>query len=433
MNWHTLLTLWPFLKIFAVFGLILVGMRLKAGIAGSIALGSVALALFFRIPIEIFLQSVLGAFVDINLMLILAVVALIMVLSDLLEKTGQSERLMANMAGFLPSRRLKLVFFPALIGLLPMPGGAVFSAPLMNSTPDGMSLRPEDKVFLNYWFRHVWELFWPLYPGLIMAAYLAKVPVFHLVALSWPSVAATLSLGWLFFLRPGVLPLPDHGQHESSSPRNGFKALIEGLPLVAAIGGSIIFEFLIWLFKWPFPGEAGLVLALVLAIVIGAFQGSLSPVRLFHMAVNKHIIRMIVLVLAIFVFKAVLEGGGVVREITAVGGGQTALILASTVPPFIVGLISGITMAYVGSTFPLILALAQTSAAPGTELAYIVLGLFSGFTGVLVSPLHVCLVLTCEYYHVTISSSWRRLILPCSLFLLFGTLYFLVLRSILGQ
>jgi hypothetical protein len=61
-------------------------------------------------------------------------------------------------------------------------------------------------------------------------------------------------------------------------------------------------------------------------------------------------------------------------------------------------------------------------------LAYTVLAFCAGYLGVLLSPLHVCLVLTCEYFHTALVKIYRRLWLPCSLIALGGFVSFTILR-----
>ena len=106
---------------------------------------------------------------------LIAIVGLILILSDAMERSGQSKRLMNALSGFLRSPRLRLVFFPALIGLLPMPGGAVFSAPMVKTVSEDMRISNSQRAVVNYWFRHVWELVWPLYPGIILTLGLANI------------------------------------------------------------------------------------------------------------------------------------------------------------------------------------------------------------------------------------------------------------------
>jgi uncharacterized protein len=420
----------PLLKLFLVFILLVLLLLRKVSIGTSILLGSVALGLLFRLEPREWIRSALSGLTDPKLLYLACIVALILVLSDVMEKTGQSSRLMNGLSRFLLWRRLKLSFFPALIGLLPMPGGALFSAPMVGTAADGLPISGEQKVMINYWFRHIWELIWPLYPGIILASSMAGVPLVSLLALTWPSLLITLALGWWFFLRPAVLKLPPPRESTDEMPRPA-AVLLVSMPLVLALAGSLLFEGLITLSGVGVPYEWGLLLGLGLGIAESGRCNRLGPVALFRLVSKRHLSRMLYLVLCIFVFKGILENGGVVGELGTVMRGESALMFVALVLPMLVGLISGISMAFVGSTFPLIMALMAQSPETSGDLTYIVLALFAGFTGVLASPVHVCLVLTCEYFHVPLSRIWRLLLPPCALFLLLGSAYILVLRSML--
>ncbi len=132
--------------------------------------------------------------------------------------------------------------------------------------------------------------------------------------------------------------------------------------------------------------------------------------------------RMLFLVAAIFVFKAVLEQGGVVDALAGSVTTTKALFWISVFLPFIVGMISGLTVAFVGGTLPLIMGLAAHLQIE-QPLAYVVLTLFSGYIGVLASPLHICLILTCEYFHVRLDQVLKSLALPCTIMLLLAMGY----------
>ena len=57
------------------------------------------------------------------------------------------------------------IFIPIIIGLIPMPGGAYFSASLLKLWEENRNVLN----FINYWFRHVFVFSWPLYPSLIIS------------------------------------------------------------------------------------------------------------------------------------------------------------------------------------------------------------------------------------------------------------------------
>ena len=149
-------------KISLAFGLILVGVSRKWGLWPSILLGALAMGPLFGLsPVGTVLAMGKAALAE-KFLLLLAVVTAILVLSDAQEYTGQGRRLVTGLESYMRSPRVRLVFFPALIGLLPMPGGAIFSCPMVRDTAADTNLTNEQKGLINYWFRHIWEISWPL-------------------------------------------------------------------------------------------------------------------------------------------------------------------------------------------------------------------------------------------------------------------------------
>ena len=415
----------PMLKVGLVFALMLAGIRYKLGIGPSILAGSLVLGLIFGLGPVDWLITAFSALADTQFLLLLIIIEAIMILSHLLETSGQSQRIMHTLSRHLRWPRLRLAFFPALIGLLPMPGGAVFSAPMVKSASQDFSLSSMDQTLLNYWFRHLWELIWPMYPGIILAASLSNTSLLHFIGLTWPSFPVCILLGWIFFLRPHKTPLAPESERSAFSPsqEDSWK---QTLPLILAVGGTLVLQGLIWVTALPLPSELGFVLALMCAIWICLGQNGISVHRVWPLLIKKHFVQMLFTLLAIFVFKEVLDQGGVVGELAQSTGSASALILICILLPLIVGLISGLTLAYVGATFPLIVGIIDHLGLEN-RISYLVLAMFAGYAGVLGSPLHICFLLTCEFFKVNPFSAWLRILPPSILFLATGYLYFWML------
>jgi hypothetical protein len=88
----------------------------------------------------------------------------------------------------------------------------------------------------------------------------------------------------------------------------------------------------------------------------------------------------------------------------------------------IVGLITGVTLAYIAVSFPLLLPLMGSPV----DMQLVMLAYVSGFVGVLLSPVHLCLVLTREYFHASLGGSYRLLILPCAIIMVVAFLIVLM-------
>ena len=139
-------------------------------------------------------------------------------------------------------------------------------------------------------------------------------------------------------------------------------------------------------------------------------------------------VKMIYMVAGILIFKGVLEDSGAVERLSReMLDWQIPLISIAMLLPFIVGLVGGITIAFVGATFPILVSLVHSLGQADLMLPYMMLALVSGFAGVLISPLHLCLLLSNEYFETDLVAVYHCLWVPVSALLAGGIGYFGVL------
>ncbi|MGL1861591.1 MAG: DUF401 family protein [Pseudodesulfovibrio sp.] len=416
-----LIKLMPFLKVLLAFVIMLAGMRFKVGLGLSILVGGLVMGLVFGLGVMEWAQAGVMALTQEKFLFLAAIVGLILILSDAMERSGQSKRLMESLSGYLTNPRLRLIFFPALIGLLPMPGGAVFSAPMVKTVSEDMRVTNSDRAVINYWFRHIWELFWPLYPGIILTVALADIPIIDLIGKTWPGSVVMLAAGWFFFLRPGVLGAGELMIAPLPATRSKSAAFKEGLPLFVAIGGAIGLETFIATSMPSVAFEWGVVVALALGVTCVMVQNTQLGLRFLRdVLTKKSLWSMVFVIVAIFIFKDIMHAAGVVDEMARVAGGSAALFAAAVFLPFLVGMVAGINVAFVGATFPLLLGLLNTLGMQDQTIPYLILATFAGFTGVMISPIHICFILTCEFFGCDLARTWRKLVAPCVVFFLSG-------------
>ena len=108
------------------------------------------------------------------------------------------------------------------------------------------------------------------------------------------------------------------------------------------------------------------------------------------------------------------------------------LMPISMVLPFIVGIVSGITIAFVGATFPILITLIQAMGQNHLMLPFMMLALASGFMGVLLSPLHLCLLLSNEYFETSLVPVYRHMRIPLMVLMVAAVCYFSVLSFAMG-
>ena len=195
-------------RIVVVLAVIVLLLRRRVPISVAMLAGAVALGLLFPTSPGSFAEAVWRAATDARTVDLLVVVALILILSHLLQESGQFQRMMDSLGGMVRNARVRLATMPALIGLLPMPGGARFSAPMVEAAGKGLALDVHQLSLINYWFRHIWEYSWPLYPGFLMASTFVEGGIATLLVAQFPFTIVAVVVGALF-----VFPrnLPVHG------------------------------------------------------------------------------------------------------------------------------------------------------------------------------------------------------------------------------
>ena len=427
-----------FFKIVGVFSLILVLIRRNVQLGTAFFSGALLLGLWCRMmPLDI-AETIGLALIDPKTLFVAAMVGLILILSRSMETLHQMKRLLASLQGTITSAKAQLIVFPALIGLLPMPGGAIFSAPMVEEVGKQHGIDAETKSLLNYWFRHVWELFWPLYPGMILATSLAGFEFWTLALRGFPLSLLSMLLGYLFLLKP--LHLPTTGRARTASSSEMRTILREVAPILfvvfASIGGSLSIAFL--KNSYPaieqIPTEVPLIAALLVSIALVWRMNCASPQVIASAIWNKSLLNMLYMTFGIFAFKSVLVESRAVEDLSAFFIAlHVPLLLLVMLIPFIAGGIAGVALGFVGTSFPVLLSLFHSMGLePPQTIPYLVLAYCSGFTGMMFSPLHACFALTREYFHADFGRLYRRLWLPLTLLLLSGGAYFFALRYVGG-
>ena len=79
--------------------------------------------------------------------------------------------------------------------------------------------------------------------------------------------------------------------------------------------------------------------------------------------------------------------------------------------PFISGLVTGIAVGFVGTTFPLLTPL-FAGLSPIDFLLHASLAYVSGYVGMMLSPVHICLLVTKDYFKASLAASYKHIYKP---------------------
>ena len=428
----------PLFKILLVFATMLVLIRAKLPMGIAMVLGGIALGLWAGRGWAVTMGDMGYALRQPELWLLAVIMALIFEYGRYMADARNAQVIMnaARAWGGRHGRMAGLMAIPAVIGLIPMPGGAMFSAPLVNQVAHGETFDNGWKSAVNYWFRHVWEYWWPVYPVVIVTLSIFDMELGWFILMQLPLSAAALVGGYFILIRPhrAQLALPGAGDEVESN--------VKGQRIFWPLWGVIIATLALppvmaWL--WP---DLTLSVRRLLAMLLGLAVGLIWILRdsgpeahgqfLRHLMAPKAL-SLIATVAGVMIFKDMLDRSSLLplagEQLIASG---IPLILVVVALPFLAGLVTGIAIGFAGIAFPLLAGLAaatETGLAPASTL---VLGFAFGYAGMMCSPIHLCFILSRGYFSAPLKVMYRYII-TCSLFPLSTAVFVYVLMRLAGR
>jgi integral membrane protein (TIGR00529 family) len=388
-------------KILLIIGCILLLIRFRLRLSAVIWLAAAFLGFLFQLsPLQI-ASSFLHAIWDPGTVKLMASLLLILFFSAVMKETGNMGRAISSLQEIFRDARATVAIIPAVIGILPVPGGAILSAPLVNEASDDLQLSKERRTFLNYWFRHIWEYSLPTYPGIILISSIVGVPVAKIFWANFPLTLASIVVGIVWGFR-GIPPSPrpavpltwQHAWHNTAS------LLRNLLPLFLLLLLTLYFRLHL-LYSTLIP---------ILAMIL--FH-RLSLPRIRRLAKESFSWEIVFLISGIMIFKRILETSGAMSAIagdfTQLGMPIPLLIIAI---PCLFGFITGYATGMAGLSFPVLLPFILGSES---IMVYIMLAYGLGMCVTLLSPTHACLILTREYYRADIAKIYRLLFFPVAI------------------
>jgi integral membrane protein (TIGR00529 family) len=418
------------IRILMAFICVILFIRKNISLGNAFLAGSIILSFLFGLSPSAMIKSMGASIIYPKTLSLAVIVTLILILSNSMETAGRMKLMLNKFQGLITNPRFNIIVFPALIGLLPMPGGAVFSAPMVKELGSDSKISPDLLSFINYWFRHIWEYCWPLYPGVLLSTILADINLASFMLFMAPITFLAVLIGYKLLNENKSLLKKVENSHRRPPVQPFLKEMIPILIVIfPGLGMGGLFSFLYP--ELSIAKEIGLIIALFLSIGWVWYEDRVTAPRIWKMLVSPQLLKMFYMVLAILIFKGILEDSHAVqaisRELTLL---NIPLIFIVGMLPFITGIVSGITIAFVGSTFPILIPLINSLDPSGHMTPYIMLGMVCGFTGVLLSPVHLCLILSNEYFGTTTGAVYKRLFFPCGCLIISSIIYFYLLHNI---
>jgi len=420
------------------FGLILVLTRLRVPLAVGVPAGAVALGVLFRRSAGQIAVICGGGAVAPQTVGLVVVVILMLALSETMRRAGQLDRLVRLARSYLRRPALTMAALPALIGLMPMPGGAHLSAPMVESAAGAAAVSRERLSAINYWFRHIWEHWWPLYPGVIVATSMVG---------GGPAEFALyqLPLGVLMAASGVIVFRGSHGDLHVAGPKppagQVWKLLGETSTIwvILLVWGSVR-GLMAWALDRAAPGTWAAAAERYGPLAAGMAVSLAWTFRLNRMgrtdlaAVLKRwsVYKLALVVVGVMVFWHAVRSVDAAEQIAAelvrlrVPAGIVVAVL-----PLVAGVVTGLAVGFVGTSFPIVLEVVRTMGEGEAIRAYVALAYGFGHLGQMLSPLHVCQIMSNEYFGVAGRKVYRRLLPSVAIMAAATVGYFLVLKVLL--
>lgn len=311
---------------------------------------------------------------------------LIFVLAKCMQETGAIDSLINSLRAFF-SKGGTLGVIPAVYGLMPNPGGSIFSAPLVDTEGDKYHLNKDQKNFLNIWFRHIWFPIYPISQAMIIICSInfSNISMGSLILANFIGFVVFIVVGY-FFLRRFVA---SHSKQEGKILKN-YKGLVYLLPPIVPI--------FFYPLKYIGVSETRCFLLGVTASIFLLYILTKSDWNTYSEIMKKSLTwKLAFAVFGIIIFQEMFKASQVhslIQEMMSSIAFPALFIVI--VIPFLLGVLTG-------SDFGALAPLSYSLVAPFFSFTSVnLLGLtslifISSFLGYLISPVHLCNVLSSDY------------------------------------
>ena len=379
--------------------ILIISIRILKNLYIPFLLAITVMGIILLIPFDFYITSLFNEVTEWDFWKTIITITSIYLLSGTMNKSGDSKIFVSGIKKIFPSSKVASALIPAFMGLLPMPGGAMFSAPMVKEISESGNVESEDALVMNYWFRHSMEFFWPLYPAMIVITSLAQIKMANFILIMLPIGLTALTVGYIKFVR--------------EKPRIKFDkaSFIDIFKCAWPIIGVIVFVII---------GIEGWLVALIASLTY-----LFTKKKPFEILLSSIKWKTYIIIFAVFYFKYFIDT-------TGIANGMAQELIASAVNPlliiiflpYIMGFMTGLTVAGVGLSFSLLLGFSGSFSIIGITL----LGYMFAITGVLTSTMHLCVVLTTDYFKSTYLKLLKNISIPLISAVSIGLIVFLFIK-----
>ncbi|MEM0095539.1 MAG: DUF401 family protein [Candidatus Bathyarchaeia archaeon] len=324
-------------------------------------------------------------------------------LSQLYNETGETNKLSESLSKLVKNPKIVLSTLPAMIGLLPVAGGALMSAPIVDVEAEKLKLKPEKKAYVNLWFRHTILPVYPLSQVLITTAALTKTPLFSIVLLQIPTVAVMVVVGYLvsFWKTSALKEL--RIKEKVGKTSSGLKDFVLAFsPLLTTIVVAVCLN----VSGYGFSQQGfDVLIATFVGLAVLAVISHSNLRTLIKPLQSLSIYGVTLAVYGAFLLRNVLKETGISELFQPlVSNGSLNVTVLLTVIPMLLGFLLGSPSGAIAIGAS-ILAGVLTFTPKTSALLYM-----STFLGYVIAPTHLCFTFTVDYFKSSLEKVYKYVI-----------------------
>ncbi len=378
------------LAVIVGFSFIPILTKKRVAIAYSILISALAMMLISGLGLDVIGQIFKSTLLDPKRIKQYLVVLEIGALGALLKKYSFIDIIIDKLNKVVANKKLQLMFIPALIGLLMVPGGAIISAPFVDKIGDELAIEKPRRAVINLIYRHISMHIMPYSNSLLlMALLLPQVDIYKVIAFNIIFVTIYVSIGYFSYIREIKSEGPQ--SREGSAIKNFLQLALYTSPIYFAVILNIVF-------KLPFY-----IGVLVNIFILYLLKPRKTILKDFIEGIN---INVFLTIFGVYLIQATIGNFPEFNRILeALLANPASLIPAMIGISAFFGLATGYQPAALGVILPVIAGM-SLSIGRMTVLAHIAFAW--SFLGYFFSPLHLCQLFTMEYMGVDNASLYKK-------------------------
>ncbi|NLW16373.1 MAG: DUF401 family protein [Firmicutes bacterium] len=388
--------MWSAIGVAAAFVVIIVLVTRKVALGYALLAGSFIAAISSGLSPWGFLVTSDQTLMQPATLNLVSTLVLISILGSWMKNLGILDRMVDALEKVLRNAKLTITVIPSIMGTLLVTGGAIMAAPMVNSIGERINLSNERRAAINLLYRHVWYFIFPFAPAFILVKEIANIEINRLILIQLPLTIVAVWAGYQAWLKD----VPADNEDAPKPTRDDYLNLLRYTsPLWSALVLGLGFGL-------PFQ------LALLVGLGLALYYGRPPVDQIPKMAIQGIQVPIVLSGVGIMIFKEILAQGDTLSALTnwLLNLGLPLWVIV-VVLPTMVSLVSASSTSAIGITLPLLLPAIQQS---GHQLLYIAGVYTASFLGYYSSPLHLCQVLTLEFFQVKMNDLYREYRLPVS-------------------